>query len=48
MKAIIALSLMFSAGAVYSIPNAVKQGCVQHGKHLNRPMEEINNICGVK
>ena len=48
VKTVIALSLLLSAGAVYSIPNAVKQGCVQHGKHLNRPLEEINNICGVK
>ena len=47
MKIAITISLLLSAGAVYSVPMAMKQGCVQHGKHLNRPIEQINQVCGV-
>lgn len=39
--------MMLSAGAAYSIPAALKQGCVQHGKHLNRPVEQIEQVCKV-
>jgi hypothetical protein len=47
MKIAIIISLLLSAGAVYSVPMVVKQGCVKHGQDLNRPIQEINNICGV-